>query len=247
MPATARALAPLLHPALHPTTVIGRIETRAVVLTDQVGSPGGASLAPVLRVAYQASVLVVDRAARVLYRELDMVTPDGSAAADRLCQLVRDLAPARHALPVALVSAGDDPGRDLARDALSYLAATGTCDRWREVIDPAALRGKLRRALAVVLPDQLARERLQGRWELSLLEDPSALHQIIDTFSAATADLHGSGLAAVAATIGFLRAHSRELAYAEQRRAGIIVPMVTRTAAEPLRISRARFRRGSRL
>ena len=75
-----------------------------------------------LRVAYQASVLVVDRAARVLYRELDMVTPDGSAAADRLCQLVRDLAPARHALPVALVSAGDDPGRDLARDALPYLA-----------------------------------------------------------------------------------------------------------------------------
>jgi hypothetical protein len=218
------------------------IETKAIVLLDRVGAPTSA-IAPALRLGYTATTVTVDGRGAVHGLLSAPLTVDPGQASHALVNLAITQCTQRGPLNVVAMVA-DDPGAPLVRDAVRDLRTSGDCDRWIEVLDPAVLRLRLARLLAIIEPFEAVRDEIFGGWDLALAFEPGAIDDIIDELERRIRKLDEGDIAATRAVLDFLGRHRARADYGALRRAGITIPVASSRHHEylPLRMIRARCR-----
>jgi hypothetical protein len=224
------------------SALILSIETKGILLLDRRGSPTSA-IAPALRLGYIATAVTVDERGDTRGYLTAPMTIDPGQASHALVNLAITQTSMRGSLrTVGLI--GDDASAEMVRNALRDLRTSGDCDRWIEVLDPAVLRSRLARLLAIIEPVEIVREEIFSAWDLALAFEPGAIVHIIDELERRQRRLEEPYDAACATVIDFLQRHRTKADYGALRGQGLEIPIPSTRHHEylPLRMTRARCR-----
>lgn len=218
------------------------IETKGILLLDRFGAPTSA-IAPALRLGYIATTITVDGRGDVHGLLTAPMTVDPGQASHALVNLAITQLSQRGPLNVVAMI-GDDTSAQLVRGAARDLRTSGDCDRWIEVLDPAVLRLRLARLLAVIEPFEAVRDEIFSGWDLALAFEPNAIDDIILELERRLRKVDECDRPAVGAVLDFLGRYRARANYGALRRDGIEIPVSSSRHHEylPLRMTRARCR-----